>query len=357
MNEFDTCIIGQGLAGSTLAWTLREHQERVAVIDREEPSTTSRIAAGLITPVTGKRFVKSRDFEMFRSTAVDFYRKIERRTNSQFLDTSPMARLFSSENERTLFTEKGNREFPELIHRTVETGDEDSLHAEFGGFEISLAARLNVARFLDVSREEFDKRGNYFPANIHLPDDLQIDEQGISISNLGIRARRVIFCQGFAGSENPWFRAIPFDAAKGEILVVRIPEFTDGRVIHRGVWLAPFKDDLYRVGATYDRDRLDSVPTPEGREELCTRLEKLLRVPFEVVQHQAGIRPIILGRRPKIGFHPKYPMLGYFNGLGSKGALQAPWLAEHFAKSSAGKCDWRAEFNVAGYGEQLQCVV
>ena len=31
-----------------------------------------------------------------------------------------------------------------------------------------------------------------------------------------------------------------------------------------------------------------------------------------------------------IGLHPKYPQLGIFNGLGTKGASLGPFFAQHF---------------------------
>ena len=48
-------IIGQGLAGSLLAWRLLLRGERVLVVDNGYCSASSTVAAGLINPVTGKK--------------------------------------------------------------------------------------------------------------------------------------------------------------------------------------------------------------------------------------------------------------------------------------------------------------
>ena len=141
----------------------------------------------------------------------------------------------------------------------------------------------------------------------------------------------MIFCQGFAARANPWFGGLPFDGAKGEILTLRIPGLTERRVIHRGIWLAPLGGELFRAGATYDRENLNDNPTPRAIEEIRHQLQSFLRLPFEVVEHHAAVRPIVMGRHPVIGLHPRFPQLGCFNGLASKGTLQAPFIASQFA--------------------------
>ena len=52
----DYLIIGHGLAGATLARTLRRRGRRVVVLDAPQPDSATRVAAGLINPVAGKRF-------------------------------------------------------------------------------------------------------------------------------------------------------------------------------------------------------------------------------------------------------------------------------------------------------------
>jgi glycine oxidase len=47
--------------------------------------------------------------------------------------------------------------------------------------------------------------------------------------------------------------------------------------------------------------------------------------------HDAGVRPIVKGRHPLMGRHPTLPQLAYFNGLGSKGSMQAPPMAAELA--------------------------
>jgi glycine/D-amino acid oxidase-like deaminating enzyme len=119
--------------------------------------------------------------------------------------------------------------------------------------------------------------------------------------------------------------------AKGEILTLRIPGLQETRVVHRGIWLARCGNEIYRAGSTYEWKELDSAPTQAGRELILKRLKEFLKRDFEIVDHRAAIRPILRDLKPAIGLAPDLPQLGFFNGLGTKGALYAPLVSLHFA--------------------------
>jgi glycine/D-amino acid oxidase-like deaminating enzyme len=62
-------------------------------------------------------------------------------------------------------------------------------------------------------------------------------------------------------------------------------------------------------------------------------LAQFLNLPYEIVDHIAGIRPTNTQRRPFIGIHPTHPQLAICNGMGTKGCSLAPYftaqLLEH----------------------------
>lgn len=345
VNLIETLIVGQGLAGTVLAWQLRFRGARVVVLDDAKPMTASRIAAGLVTPITGQRLVTSWRFAEFWPCALEFYRRVERETGQTFFREIPMVRLFNSDAERERILASRSSQVSSLVRFPEPLVEKSIFHHPFGGFEMT-GGQLDVPAFLEASRKAFESNGQYQNGSLSLPEDLELSSEGVFLHRWNLKARRVIFCEGFSAHLNPWFSGLPFDAAKGEILTLRVRGLTDERVIHQGIWLAPLGGDLFRAGATYDRDNLNDLPTPKAREEICGELQSFLRLPFEVVEHHAAVRPIVIGRHPVIGLHPRFPQLGCFNGLASKGTLQAPFIAGQFADYLQGKGDIEDVLNV-----------
>ena len=244
-----------------------------------------------------------------------------------------MVKLFANDVEASTFLRRMDAgEYQGIVSRPDRLVDEKWFNNRLGGFEMSKGGQLNVPRYLEVSRKTFESDGSYLTGDLEVSRDLQIDDGGVDIPNLSVRAKTVIFCQGAEAVHNPWFRDIQFKPAKGEILTVRISGLEESRVVHRGVWLAPFSGDLFKAGSTYDWKSLDTVPTANGRDEIESKLRSLLRMPFEIVDHQAGVRPIHRNQYPILGRLPTKPRFACFNGLGSKGVLQAPYFADQMTR-------------------------
>lgn len=331
----DVLIVGLGLAGAALAWTMLRRGASVFVVDREEPRTSSRIAAGLMTCVTGQRLVKSWRWDELWPFAVEFYRGIEAETGTSLLDVGPMVRFLNTDSEREIFAKKRAGELAGLVREAPDLACDGRFHssAAEGAIEILPGGRLRVADYLAVTREMLQRAESYRCADLSLPDDVELASDGIRIASLGLVVDRVVLCLGFAARGCAWLDWLRWNPARGEILTVDIPDLGEDRVVHAGVWIARQQGTRYRVGATYDWKSLDSGPTEAGRTELIGRLERVLRVPFEVVGHDSAVRPILHDLPPLIGPVPGVPNLAVFNGLGSKGTLQAPFFAEELLRS------------------------
>ncbi len=327
----DVIIVGQGLAGTTLAWQLLNAELEVVVLDREEETTSSRIAAGLMTPITGKRFAKSWLWDLFWPEACDFYRELESRTQTRFFDECPMLRLFSCEEEHQAF----ERKFPDISTLVTTTDPGIPSHfstTEHGGFEMQ-GGRLRVADYLDCSRRYFMSRNSYLRESISFEQDINIFADRVELPRLGLSARSVVFCQGFQSELPRCFEPVRFNPAKGEILRVQLDHECERRILHRGIWLAPDDELFARVGATYEWKDLSSVPTAAAKDWLTSKLDQVLQVGYKVIDQRAAVRPTMHDFRPVVGLHPEYQQIGMFNGLGSKGSLMAPRLARFFTEN------------------------
>ncbi len=331
--DFDTIIVGAGIAGASLAWALREAGQRVLVLDACEPVTASRIAAGLVTPITGLRLTLQPDFARCLEAARAFYGRIETITHARFFYARTAVRLFQSDRDRRYFSERSAQ--PEFRAQLVDPQPDPLLaptiaDAADGGF-VMQAAQLDVAALLAVTRRHVP----HVSMKVDWRRDVVFDPGGVQVG--GYRARHVVSCEGFAASANPYLGALQFNAAKGDILTLRLERAIARQVIHRGIWIAPTAaPDVVNVGATYDLENLVAVPSPTARAEIESKLGAFFRVPYTLIDHRAAVRPIIRQSHPSIGLHADFPQLGFFNGLGSRGALLAPRFGGDLAAQIVG---------------------
>ena len=96
--------------------------------------------------------------------------------------------------------------------------------------------------------------------------------------------------------------------------------------------LVPVGDNLFWAGGSYQWHFPDLLPSEGEKQFILKHIEEMLAAPFEIVGHVAGVRPTVKDRRPFIGQSVLHSKVFIFNVLGTKGALLAPFWAEHFAK-------------------------
>jgi glycine/D-amino acid oxidase-like deaminating enzyme len=207
------------------------------------------------------------------------------------------------------------------------------------------AGNLDTRAFLGASR-------SYFSAQNILLEE-RFDYDGLKISGIAhyrnYEAKKIIFCEGFRNSENPWFSNLPFKLTKGEVLTVRLTggnSIPADTVINKGVFILPLNDGSYKVGSTYEWNELNEEITEKGKQELITKLKKILKVDFEIINHEAGIRPTVNDRRPILGLHRLYPELAVFNGMGTKGVMLAPYFANEMVSFLENKKELNPEVSI-----------
>ncbi|MCG6154432.1 NAD(P)/FAD-dependent oxidoreductase [Rubinisphaera margarita] len=331
--RYDVIIVGQGLAGSCLALRLLERHQRVLVLDRDEAVTSSKIAAGLMTPIVGQRFALSWRFTEFHSAALAFYSAIEQRTGRQLLWTRSYVRVFRDQKERDRCQTRLPNVAASLQARLLAPGADElrSSVAPWGGLFLPEVLQLDAAGFLQTTRERLEQTDSVRSVELQPDEPMQFEADAITLPRLGVTAGRLVYCGGAEDRCRPHFSSLRFLPAKGEILSLRTSRLESGRILSGGVWLAPATEGTFRLGATYDSQHLNQEPTESGKDWLLSRLRNMVgEQEAEVIGHQAAVRPALNDQKPILGLSPKCPQIGLFNGLGSKGSLQAPWLAAHF---------------------------
>ena len=327
--QTDYLLIGQGIAGSVLGHTLRKRGCKVIILSDEDPNRASLVAAGLYNPVTGKRMSrtwKAADLFPFMES---FYTDFEKEYSCKILYPKPIFKPFATiEEQNTWLSAHAGEEF---INTEIPTDKYDEyLHTSFGGFETKSSGHIDLPVFL----KEFKKKllsENCFIEEKFDPKKLTTTDTHIQYGD--ITAKKIIFCEGMKATSNPLFSWLPFVPSKGEILKVMIERFTNEAVLNKQVFIIPLGENIYRVGSTYKWVYESEKPTPEGKEELTEKLTQMIKMPFTITEHMAGVRPSVKDRKPIIGFHPDNKSIGIFNGLGTKGVSLAPYFANQFAET------------------------
>lgn len=322
--NIDYLIIGQGIAGTLLSYTLIEAGASVLVMDEYKANSASRVAAGVINPVSGRRFTISWEYDTIYPAAVTTYRHMEELLGIPVFKERDIWNVLPSEQLKHAFMERTTG----LAYMHVPETDpyEQWLQQPFGAAVIKGGTVL-LHNLLPAWRAYLQQHNALREEKIDL-DAIEISD---TIKYKDINARRIIFCEGAQIVNNPWFKQIPFLLNKGEVLKVRIPGFQTNDIVKRSITLVPQSPEVYWVGSTFAWDYPDESPTPEKREFLEAGLQQLLKVPYEVLSQEAGVRPSGTDRRPMMGIHPEHTTMGIFNGLGTKGTSLAPAMAAQFA--------------------------
>ena len=326
--KFDFIIVGQGLAGTLLAHDLIELEKSVIIIDTHIKASASRVAAGLINPISMKRCIPAMPSN-YLTTAFNRYSDLEDKLNSRFIFKKPLLRLFDSLETKELWIDKyENKQMDLYIDEFCAVNTFSFLKDEFSSAIVKPAGYLDLKEFLAVSREYFKDNNMLIEEKFNFSE---FNDRNILYRNF--KADKIIFCDGFRIKENPFFDYLPIAPTKGELMLIKIPSLENfDKIISKGIYIIPNGNYEYTVGATYDRVDLTENLTKDGQQFLRDKLDEVLNVEYEIISSVAGVRPTVKDREPLIGMHKEFNNIGVFNGLGARGVLNAPHFSKEFSK-------------------------
>jgi glycine/D-amino acid oxidase-like deaminating enzyme len=327
--ETDYIVVGQGIAGTALSYALIRKGSKVLVVDNGSVNSSSKAAAGIFNPVTGKRLARTWEADKLFPFLQEFYKAMEKDLQASFLHLLPIYRPFTSIEEQNSWIAKTSS--PELSLYTDTRANaqlySSYLHHPYGGMLIKQSGYIDIPVLLEAYKKFLISRNSYLQHDFNSTDVEVSDSQ---VTWKGIKAKKILFCEGTHIEKNPYFHWLPFQHVKGELLVVQIQGLETAYIINKGIFVLPIGNFMFKVGATYEWNELNWLPTAQARQEIIEKLKELIKIPFVVTDHLAGIRPASADRRPFIGLHPEYPVFGVFNGLGTKGVSIAPYFAQQF---------------------------
>lgn len=325
MKNLEYIIVGCGLSGITFCEQLRANQKSFIVFDNNSQQS-STVAAGLYNPVILKRFTEVWKANEQLTLALPKYKELESLLQVKLDYKLPVYRVFASiEEQNDWFTSADKPKLEPYLSTQLIKNDNAFINAPFGFGEVKQTGRLDTEALVSAYRnyltqEELLLMEPFNYSELNLKSDLVIYKN--------ISAKHIIFAEGFGVTQNPLFKKLPLNVAKGEIIIIKAPQLHIDYILKSSIFITPLQDDLYIVGATYNWDDQTNAITNEGKEELISKLKKVITCEFNVVKQLAGIRPTVRDRRPLVGQHPNYKNAYVLNGLGTRGVMIAPYIAK-----------------------------
>lgn len=317
-------IIGGGLAGCSLAWRLIKKGCHVMLIDNQK-NKSSFIAAGMINPIVFRRVTKSWRVDEFLPSAIKFYKEIEEATQCEFFTTIKIRRFFAAEQEKKYWIEKQKesayKNYLTVLDKTQQ--EFENPQNKMGSGIVKNAYRVDAKSFMEVMHVLFQ--------SMELLRYESFDYNQFSTDRLAYKGEEydsVALCCGSDQVDIPYFNKVEIQHTKGQILTIRSNQMSEKETWNHKGFILPSGTNLFKVGATIERGVTNTKITAEGRNNLMKVVEGMFSGTYDVAEQVAGIRPTVYDRRPVMGEHPKHKGLFIFNGLGTKGYLMAPKLAE-----------------------------
>jgi glycine/D-amino acid oxidase-like deaminating enzyme len=320
----DILLIGQGICGTFLSWELQKAGYSFLVIDENKPGTASKVAAGIINPVTGRRIVKTWMIDEVMPFAWQQYTTLGNQLQITAIEQKDIIDFFPTPQMKLAFEKRYAEDAQYLSPGSDDYAWSNYFNYDFGYGAITPCYLVNLQGLLAAYRQTLTAGNNLLEEKF---DHTQLQVQPDKIQYKDITAQRIIFCDGISSFSNPWFTNLPFAPNKGEVLLVEANEMPTDHIFKKGINWVPWRDNIYWVGSSYEWEFTSDAPTELFRERTMATLRQWIKAPIRLLEHTAAVRPATIERRPFIGFHPTQPAIGIFNGMGTKGCSLAPFFA------------------------------
>ncbi|MEL0457325.1 FAD-dependent oxidoreductase [Flavobacteriaceae bacterium SZ-1-7] len=321
----DYIIVGIGIAGISFCEQLKANGKTFVVFDNASQQS-SVVAGGLYNPVVLKRFTSVWKSEEQLDLALPLYAKIENELNIKLDYKVPVYRRFNSlEEQNDWFSASDKPLLSKYLSTNILKNNNDSIAAPFGFGEVLNTGRIDVRTMIEAYKTDLLEKRILFQEPFEY-NFLKTESNVVEYKDT--RAKHIVFAEGYGVLKNPYFKNSPLVPAKGELLTIHAPNLKIDFVLKAGVFLIPLNDDLYIVGATYEWKDLSQEISIKAKTELLSKLKKLIKCDFEVVNQVAGIRPTVKDRRPLVGQHERHKNMYVLNGLGTRGVMIGPYVAK-----------------------------
>jgi len=319
--KLDVLIIGQGIAGTIASYQLINKGYTVGIIDKAIPNQSSKLASAIINPLSGKKWNQVTQFNDLLDHSISSYRGIEKLINQTLIHPKNHIYFFQSNEEKELAKQHYNTNW----YKISEQKEFEIIKNPFGYAEIEHCFCINQ----EILFEEWKK----YMALQYYFDDTSFDYEVLNFENKhwhykNIQSNAIIFCEGIMAKQNPFFTDLPFTKNSGDVLYVAIEELDNKNIYTFKNRLVPVKDQLFWLGSNHNWEYNNLHKNKEWAENCIIDLQQQLPYTITLLDHKVAERPTTVGQKPLALLHEKLPNMGLFNGLGTRGFLQASWYCK-----------------------------
>ena len=320
--DAEVLILGQGLAGTLMSFQLYQQGISHRVIDQGHLTASSYAAAGLVNPVTGRRFVKSWNIDQLLN-GLTLYQELEKHLGCKLLQELTIYRDLDAPAVRNQWDlrrlDPGYQEFlqPPVRNDFLPVTQPAHLGPTTGGVQVDLRTMLSRYRMFLLEKSWLSEQQVSIDSAQRVSDSWR--EGGFTV-------RYIIDCTGASAINTARWGQLPWRGTKGEALRYKFPEFPRSAALKQKHFICPVNDaGTVWLGGTNSDHYRDRTPTQHAAEQLLAQVEQFGHTLPEKYEHCAAIRPTVKDRRPLVGQHPDLPGLFLCNGLGTKGTSLAPY--------------------------------
>ena len=321
IKNVDYIIVGDGYGALFFAHQLIKNKKSFVLFSGGGKSA-SHISAGVVNPLVLKRFTRFWLAQEQINELQNTLKEIENYTGKNYWINEPIHRILHDEMEREVWAKKSKREdlepFLSANFDTLEV-----VKNQFQTGEVLQSGRLNVERFF-IDLFSFLNKTDSLISAFFKYEELNTEEN----SYQNFKFKNIVFAEGMAVRNNPFFKNIPLIPNKGHQLNLKLSESLGNKTFKKKYFLFSMSEGEYYYGGTHDRDHLENEINENSLQDLKNSLEDFYENKYEVTDVNFAFRPTVEDRRPILGRHEKYQNLYVLNGLGARGILNGNYFAK-----------------------------
>ena len=197
-------VVGQGLAGTLLSANLLQRGIDHSIVDNNHNTSSTLAAAGLINPITGRRYVKSWMIDELIESAIKTYQHLEALLDIHLINEREIIRSIQNPGQENDWESSTARPgYSEFTNDRKDAGDYNGVvNPAFQYRGIVNAYQINIADLI-VAYRSFAKASGILIESKFDSSDQNLGQTPFYFN--GKQFTKVIFCEGYQMMSNPFF--------------------------------------------------------------------------------------------------------------------------------------------------------